>query len=804
MHERRIPVTLEDGDEERCADLLLKTLTSHKGIGAVEFDSEHNAINLKYDPQLVSLVTVDRIAERAGARLGEHFNRCELRMNGVSCRSCAAAIEHRLKGHGEIIWASANPPSRSLSLEYVGTPDKLRQISKDIGETGVSVNTTDAPKTTSADEAGDEEGWWHENQLMVMAAVTAFFLATGWSLGALGLISHNVQLVFYVLTYLAGGTFATRSAVEALLQGNVEVDLLMVVAAIGAATIGGWVEGGILLFLFSLGNALEHFALGRTHRAIRSLMELSPEDAMVVRDGEERRIPVEELVIGDIVVVRPSERIPADARVASGESSVDQSPITGESIPVGKLPGDNVFAGTINGHGLLRLSVERVAHESTLAKIIRIVEEARGQKSETQRFTDRFEGAYAIGVIGISALTFLIPVLFFGTGEFHTWFYRAMTLLVVASPCALVISTPASILSALANGARQGILFKGAVHLENAGVITAVAFDKTGTLTVGRPRVTDVAPWSGVDELELMSIASAVERLSEHPLGTAIVQHADSNGFGGLIEEDDISELLSVPGRGVRAQVRGRTIRIGNDALFESEGITLPQELREQADVFREDGKTTMYVVADDQPLGVIGLADVIRPVAPSVIQELHRIGIKKTILLTGDNERAARAIARQVGIDEWRAGLLPEEKLDVIRELQQAGVKVAMVGDGVNDAPALATATLGIAMGAAGTDVALETADVVLMSDDLTKLPYAVELSRRARRIIMQNLTFALSVIVLFSFGAVIGLVPLPVGVVAHEGGTILVVCNGLRLLRFAKPAFGQTQAPSMAFAGD
>lgn len=798
MRERSIPVMLEEGDEGRCAELLLKTLTSHKGIGAVEFDDEHRSINLKYDPQLVSLATIDRIAERTGVQFGERFNRCELRMNGVSCRSCAAAIEQRLQGNDEIVWASANPPSHSLSLEYVGTPERLSQISKEIDAAGVPVQpTASEPKHDS----GEEESWWQENQLMVMAVLTAVFLALGWGLGALGLISHTVQLGFYVLTYLAGGTFATRSAIEAILKGHVEVDLLMVLAAIGAATIGGWVEGGILLFLFSLGNALEHFALGRTHRAIRSLMELSPEDALVVRDGVERRVPVEDLVIGDVVVVRPSERIPADARVISGESSVDQSPITGESIPVGKLPGDNVFAGTINGHGLLRLSVERVAHESTLAKIIRVVEEARGQKSATQRFTDRFEGAYAIGVIGISALTFLLPMLLFGTGEFHTWFYRAMTLLVVASPCALVISTPASILSALANGARQGILFKGAVHLENTGVLNAIAFDKTGTLTVGRPRVTDVVPWPGIDESELLSIAAAVERLSEHPLGTAVVQYAESNGFGTLIDEGDITDLQSMPGRGVRAQLHGRTIRIGNDALFENDGITLPPALREEADLLREAGKTTMYVVADEQPLGVIGVADVIRSVAPSVIAELHRLGIEKTILLTGDNERAARAIARQVGIDEWRAGLLPEEKLDAIRELQQAGVKVAMVGDGVNDAPALATATLGIAMGAAGTDVALETADVVLMSDDLTKLPYAVELSRRARRIIMQNLTFALGVIVLFSFGAVIGLVPLPVGVIAHEGGTILVVTNGLRLLRFARPAEAKlTHATALA----
>ncbi len=800
MRERTIPVTLDDGDEEHCAELLLKTLETHKGIGAVEFDRDQSALKLKYDPNIVSMSAVERVAERVGAQLGERYHRCSLRMDGVSCRSCGAAIERRLRGRDDIIWASANPASSSLSLEYVGTRSQLPEISREIGASGVPVRQAE-PENPKEPHTEEEEGWWEENKLMVMAAATAFFLINGWGLGALGIISHNVQLAFYVLTYLAGGTFATRDAINALREGSVEVDLLMVVAAIGAATIGGWVEGGILLFLFSLGNALEHFALGRTHRAIRSLMELSPEDALVVRDGQERRLPVEELVVGDVVVVRPSERIPADATVISGESSVDQSPITGESMPVGKVSGDNVFAGTINGHGLLRLSVERVAHESTLSKIIRIVEEARGQKSATQRFTDRFEGAYAIAIIGASVITFTLPMLIFGTHEFHTWFYRAMTLLVVASPCALVISTPASILSALANGARQGILFKGAVHLENAGIITAVAFDKTGTLTQGRPRVTDVLPWDGVDEREMLSIAATVERMSEHPLGMAVVQHAERNGFGGLIDEGDVSGLQSVPGRGVRANVQGRVIRIGNDGLFETEGVALPEAMREQANTFRENGKTTMYVMADDQPLGVIGVADVIRSVAPAVIEELHRIGVQKTILLTGDNERAARAIARQVGIDEWRAELLPEQKLDVIRELQQSGIKVAMVGDGVNDAPALATATLGIAMGAAGTDVALETADVVLMSDDLTKLPYAVELSRRARRIIMQNMIFALSVIVFFSFGAVIGLVPLPIGVVAHEGGTILVVTNGLRLLRFSKPAFAKAiSSPALA----
>lgn len=781
MRERTIPVTAAERAGGDCVDVLLQTLTGHKGIGGVSFDPARRAVSIRYDPAVVSLQTVERLADRAGVELGERYGRCSFRLDGVGCRTCGRRIEERLERGGEIAWASANPASGGLTLEYVGTPGALPRVSREVG-LGPAAGSS-APTTPPDEEA---ERWWDEHGQLALAAVTGLLLLTAFGLGAAGVIGHRVQIGLYVLTYLAGGTLATRSAIEALLGGSVDVDLLMVVAAIGAATIGGWAEGGLLLFLFSLGNGLEHLALGRTHRAVRALMALSPEDALVVRDGREERLPVAALVVGDEVVVRPAERIPVDARVLSGESAVDQAPITGESMPVGKRAGDPVFAGTINGGGLLRLAVERPAQESTLAKIIRVVEEARNQKSRTQRFTDRFEGAYAIGVIAASALVFSVPTLLFGQ-PFQAMFYRAMTLLVVASPCALVISTPASILSALANGARRGILFKGAVHLENTGALDAVAFDKTGTLTLGQPRVTDVVPYEGVDDSTLLRLAAAAERRSEHPLGLAVVREAEARGLG---EEIEVIDLQSVAGRGIRALVEGQVLHIGNDALFVAEGIALPQALRAAADRLRAEGKTTMYVVAGGRPLGVIGVADVIRPIAPAVIAELHRLGVRKTILLTGDNERAARAIAGEVGIDEWRAELLPEQKLDVIRALQASGLRVAMVGDGVNDAPALATADVGIAMGAAGTDVALETADVVLMSDDLTRLPYAVELSRTARRIIWQNMAFALGVIALFSLGAVLGIVPLPLGVVAHEGGTILVVSNGLRLLRFARPA--------------
>lgn len=628
----------------------------------------------------------------------------------------------------------------------------------------------------------EEQSWLYQHSLMIATVLTGIFLSLGWVLGMLDLISDRTQLIFYVLTYLFGGTYATYTAIKELLQKHVDIDLLMVTAAIGAATIGGWAEGGVLLFLFSLGNALEHYALGRTHRAVRALMEMSPDEATVLRDDEEVQVPVEQLAIGDIVITRPGERVPVDGTVRSGSSSIDESAITGESIGVEKAVGDSVFAGTVNGNGYLRIRVDRPSTETTLSKIIRIVEEARGQQSRAQRFTDRFEGPYAIGVIVASALLVIIPVLALGR-DFDDMFYRAMTLLVVASPCALIISTPASILSALANAARMNVLFKGAVHLENAGVVDVVAFDKTGTLTEGKPRVTDVVPETGVSEHDLLRYAAAVERMSEHPLADAIVSYADRSGVE-PIPDDQTTDLEAVTGRGIRATVEGSPVRIGNEAMLEFDGISVPTEIRQRVDRLREAGKTVMYV-ARDRILGVVAVADVIRPDAPAVVQALKRLGVARTMILTGDNELAAQAIAREVGIDDWRAGLLPEEKLEVIRELEEAGHTVAMVGDGVNDAPALATATVGVAMGAAGTDVALETADVVLMADDLKRLPYAIELSRRARRTIRQNIAFALSVIVVLVIFTLAGQVPLPVGVIGHEGSTIIVVLNGLRLLR-------------------
>ncbi|WP_448576366.1 heavy metal translocating P-type ATPase [Thermomicrobium sp.] len=713
---------------------------------------------------------------------------------------------------GELVvhcWSSSDPARVETKVQHVAEllaehRAAAASTCPDCGNGVVIVRNapeTDAPLTTLTVPVPSPEGsarrqptrvdreerllWWQQHGLLLSTAATGILLVSAWSADRAGLPSW-LSLVLYLLAYTAGGAYATYRALRALAQATIDIDLLMILAAAGAAILDAWPEGGILLFLFSLGNALEHYALGRTHRAVRALMELRPETALVVRGGAEYLVPVEDLVPGDEVIVRPAERIPVDGTVLSGDSSVDQSAITGESLPVHKRPGDPVFSGTLNMTGLLRIRVERAVHESTLARIIAIVEQAREQKSRAQRFAEAFQGKYALGVIVVSALAFAVPVALGAPSE--TSFYRAMTLLVAASPCALVISTPASILSALANAARNGVLFKGSLQLETIGTVDAVVFDKTGTLTVGKPRLTELVPaeGEGIDVQEVLRYVAPVEYRSEHPLGLAIVAHADALGAFDHTLVDRVESLTALVGRGVRAEVAGRTVLVGNELLLREHGIAVPPDLQAVATELRERGRTAVYAALDGRVVAVFGIADVVRPVARQVIAQLRALGIRRLVMLTGDNERAARAIARDVGLEEWRAGLLPEDKVAVVRELQAAGLRVAMVGDGVNDAPALAAADVGIAMGAAGTDVALETADVVLMSDDLTKLPYAIQLSRAARRVIVQNLAIALGVILLLVTSILVHGVPLPLAVVGHEGSTIVVVLNGLRLLAF------------------
>ena len=623
-----------------------------------------------------------------------------------------------------------------------------------------------------------------QRQMFVLVAACLLTLLIGWIGGATGLIPTRAALALYLIAYLAGGWYPVLGTVAALRRRTLDVNLLMVLAALGAAAVNQWREGATLMFLFSLSGALEHYAMGRSRHAIRALMKLSPEEALVRRDDVEQVVPVAELIVGDLVIVRPGERIPADGTVLAGVTSVDQAPITGESIPVPKSPGSPVFAATINGDGALEIAVTKLAGESTLARVIRMVEEAQAERTPTQRMTEWIGTRYTIGVLIVVSGFIAVPPLMFGA-PFAAAFYRAMTLMTVASPCALVISTPAAILSAIAVAARRGILFKGGGALEDLGRVNAIAFDKTGTLTRGRPEITDLVPAPGVDADRLRAVAAAVERHSEHPLARAVLASATEHE----LVLPHASGFRAIVGNGVEAAIAGALARVGTPALLADADVAVPDEALSRAEALRAAGMTVVFVSEGACYLGCIALADTIRPAARSVIAALKRLGVRHTVMLSGDNTRVAQVIAAELGLDGVRAELLPEEKLTAIHELRQRYGVVAMVGDGVNDAPALAAATVGIAMGGAGTDVALETADVALMGDDLTSLADGVDISRRARRIVRQNVTIALGVIAILAPIAALGLIRLPVGVVGHEGSTLVVVANGLRLLAMRRP---------------
>ncbi|WP_298401807.1 heavy metal translocating P-type ATPase [uncultured Chloroflexus sp.] len=593
---------------------------------------------------------------------------------------------------------------------------------------------------------------------------------------------ESIMLAVHLATYFFGGFYAVRTIIASLRHWSIEVDLLMVLAALGAGYLGDFTEGAILLFLFSLSNVLQAYAMRRTEQAITALMKLRPDTVTVRRDGRELDLPVEAVQVGDVVLLRPGDRVPLDGVIERGNGTFDESALTGESMPVQRGPGMAVLAGTLNQTGALEVRVTKPASESTLARIITMVSEAQARKARSQSFLEYFEQRYAIGVIVAVALFILAtPVL--TSAPFADTFYRGMVLLTVASPCALVISVPASLLSAIAAGARRGVLFKGGVHLEELSNVRVIAFDKTGTLTFGKPTLTDLVPTEGINELDLLTIVARAEQPSEHPIARAILHAAEERGM--TVAPPD--QFTAVTGMGVRATWDGVETLVGSPRLFAEAGMTVPPELLARADELMAQGRGTVLLARRGQQwLGLVAVMDRERPDAAQRIGELRAAGIERIVMLTGDNPQVAEAMARRLGIDEVHAGLLPADKLRIVEQLRQRYGAVAMVGDGVNDAPALAAATVGIAMGAAGTDAALETADLVLMRDDLGAITYALRLSRHTQRVVWQNITFALAVVVVLVLTTLTIGVPLPLGVVGHEGSTIIVVLNGLRLLMF------------------
>jgi Zn2+/Cd2+-exporting ATPase len=649
-----------------------------------------------------------------------------------------------------------------------------------------------------------------EHRELLFALICGVLLLGAWLYEVLGDPDEVRPIAVYLLAYFFGGYDASRHMIASLRRKKFDIDLLMLVAATGAAILGAWAEGALLLFLFSLGHALEHYAMGRARKAIRALSELAPTVARIRVGDTEKEIPVDELQPGDLLVVRPGERFPSDGFVISGRSSVDQAPITGESVPVDKEPVPSrqeardkkdrlgpeyrIFAGTINGDSLLEVEVTSRSGDSTLARVIRMVNEAETQKSPTQRFAERFEKVFVpLILVFVVLLHFAWLVV---DEAFADSFYRAMAVLVAASPCALAISTPSAILSGVARAARLGVLVKGGRPLEQLGGLRALAFDKTGTLTEGTPKVTDVIPLNGHDATELMQMAMAVEQFSDHPLARAITR-------GGGIWTDGAeplaaTEVTVVTGKGITGIVDGIKVSIGQMKLFDGE---IPADIRSRLDDLHKRGRTAMLVRKDDEFAGIIALMDIPRPRVSAIIRSLREMGIRRLIMISGDHQRVAESIGAQIGVDESWGDLLPEHKVDAIRKLLDEEGEVAMVGDGVNDAPAMAHATVGIAMGAAGSDVALETADVALMADDLSRLPVALGLSRQTRKIIRQNIFISLGMIAFLVPFVILGYAGIGIAVLLHEGSTLVVVLNALRLLGYEHPGL-QAESASLTMA--
>ncbi|MCC5603130.1 heavy metal translocating P-type ATPase [Nostoc favosum] len=626
----------------------------------------------------------------------------------------------------------------------------------------------------------------------VAALLCGLLLFLGWfalHLGALGL-----ALLLLPAAYVIGGYESAREGLTTLFkEKELDVDLLMIVAAIGAASLGLWrreyhliIDGAILILIFAISGALEGYAMQRTERSIKSLMSLTPDTARVLLQGKEEEIPISQLKVGDEIVVKPGELIPTDGIILSGYSTLNQAAITGESLPVEKTVGEEVFAGTLNGYGALQIKVHKPAQSSLIQRVIRLVEQAKTQAPPSQEFIDRFEKGYAKVIVVAGILLATLPPFFWGW-DWETTIYRALTFLVVASPCALMAAIMPTLLSGIANGARQGILFKNGAQLEKIGKVRAIAFDKTGTLTTGQVQVFQVISVSEYTQLDVLKAAASVESYSEHPIGKAIVQAAGDLDWVGAVE------VQAIPGQGILGIAQEQQVIVGN-AIFVQKYVTnLPKELREIAQSLEQEGKTVVWVAKNPTPLferggevmGVIAIADEVRSQAAATITRLKKLGVEQIVMLTGDNQETAHSVAKAVGIDRVYAQLLPEDKLDVIRRLQQEYQTVAMVGDGINDAPALAQASVGIAMGVSGSDVALETADIVLMADRLEKIAVAMHLGRRSQVIVKQNIFVALGFIMLLLVGNFLGNINLPIGVIGHEGSTVLVTLSGLRLLK-------------------
>lgn len=824
----KIPLILPEVPDEKdqCVNKLIQKLQDKDGLEKVhvadETDNGVPQLCFHYDPELISIDRIQKLAEHTGAEITGKFGHKLIEVEGIRHTRHARNVERNLRSKEGILEASVSG-SGMVRLEFDTTKIDEAEILKSLRKEGLDIPDTQvsaerflqqAKKSEQqetqekVDEHSHEEGEDHDhshggifgkNTELIFSIICGALLGIGFGLSYVEAIPSWVSLSLYIGAYFFGGYFTAKEAIQTVAKGGFEIDFLMLVAAIGAAILGEWAEGALLLFLFSMGHALEHYAMNKARKSIAALAELAPKTALLKRNGKTEEVGIEELSIGDIIVVKPNSKISADGVVVDGRSSVNQAPITGESVPVDKEPVDDpdkdwsqekdikdenrAFSGTINGNNTLEIKVIKVAKDSTLSRLVKLVNEAQTQKSPTQQLTDKFEKYFVPAVL---VLVVLLHFAFLVIDEtFSESFYRAMAVLVAASPCALAIATPSAVLSGVARAAKSGVLIKGGRPLEDLGVLTALAFDKTGTLTEGKPKLTEVVALGDVKEEELLKIAVAVEGLSDHPLAKAVVRDGKERLKGADIPE--AKDLEAVLGKGIKATLGSDKVYIGNLDLFESlDDKKPPEEIEEKVKSLESDGNTTMLIRQNDDYIGIIALMDTPREEAKNTLAQLKKIGIKRMIMLTGDNQKVADAVAKEIGLTDAWGSLLPEEKVEAIKELRQKEDKVAMVGDGVNDAPAMANSTVGIAMGAAGSDVALETADIALMADKLETLPFAIGLSRKAKGIIKQNLWVSLGIVALLIPSTIFGLANIGIAVLIHEGSTLVVVFNALRLLAY------------------
>ncbi len=825
----QIPLILPEVPDEKdeCVHKLISLIHDVEGLQKVhvadETDNGVPQLCFHYDPEKISLDHILKLAKRTGASIIDKYGHQLIEVEGIRHTRHARIIEEALKRLDGVLECVVSA-SGMIRLEFETAKIEKTEILKLLRKEGLDIITTEVQveryirKTADNDvevrqneekdrndhEEGEghnhsHEGVFGKNTELIFSIICGVLLGIGFGLSFVETIPSWVILSLYIGAYFFGGYFTAKEAIQTVAKGGFEIDFLMLVAAIGAAILGEWAEGALLLFLFSMGHALEHYAMNKARKSIAALAELAPKTALLKKNGKIEEIDIKELSLGDIIVVKPNSKISADGVVVRGTSSVNQAPITGESVPVDKEPVDDpdkdwsqekdikdenrAFSGTINGNNTLEIKVIKVAKDSTLSRLVKLVNEAQTQKSPTQRLTDKFEKYFVPAVL---VLVVLLNFAFLVIDEsFSESFYRAMAVLVAASPCALAIATPSAVLSGVARAAKSGVLIKGGRPLEDLGVLTALAFDKTGTLTEGKPKLTEVVPLSDVKEDELLKIAVAVESLSDHPLAKAVVRDGKER-----LNDADIpvaKDLEAVLGKGIKATLGSDKVYIGNLDLFESLDDKKPsKETEEKVKSLESDGNTTMLIRQNDDYIGIIALMDTPRKEAKNTLEKLKKMGIKRMIMLTGDNQKVADAVAKEIGLTDAWGSLLPEEKVDVIKKLKEQESKVAMVGDGVNDAPAMANSTVGIAMGAAGSDVALETADIALMADKLETLPFAIGLSRKAKGIIKQNLWVSLGIVGILIPLTISGIATIGPAVLIHEGSTLVVVFNALRLLAY------------------